>query len=103
MHMHVLVNTSSLPVYKKYRIASLLCIFETSLSISIETNFRVAKPSVSTYLSRWMDSRPEISSIRKQVLILVHFYIIETQVFKTVTMLHQERYAKFAKKNLGKA
>ena len=25
------VNTSSLPVYKKYRIASLLCIFETTV------------------------------------------------------------------------
>ena len=25
------VNASSLPVYKKYRIASLLCIFETSV------------------------------------------------------------------------
>ena len=29
--MRVVVNTSSLPVYKKYRIASLLCIFETSV------------------------------------------------------------------------
>ena len=28
--MHVVVNTSSLPVYKKYRITSLVCIFETS-------------------------------------------------------------------------
>ena len=27
--MHVVVNTSSLPIHKKYRIASLLCIFET--------------------------------------------------------------------------
>ena len=27
--MHVVVNTSSLLVYRKYRIASLLCIFET--------------------------------------------------------------------------
>ena len=29
--MHVVVNTS-LPVYKKYRITSLLCIFETSVT-----------------------------------------------------------------------
>ena len=29
--MRVVVNTSSLPVYKKFRIASLLCIFETSV------------------------------------------------------------------------
>ena len=33
--MHVAVNRSSLPVYKKYRIASLLCIFETSVSNSL--------------------------------------------------------------------
>ena len=33
--MHVVVNTSSLPVYKKYRIAQLLCIFET---LKIELN-----------------------------------------------------------------
>ena len=31
MHMHVVVNTLSLPVFKKYRIDSLLCIFETSV------------------------------------------------------------------------
>ena len=29
--MHVVVNTSSLPVYRKYRIASLLCFFEISV------------------------------------------------------------------------
>ena len=32
LHMNVVVNTSSLPVSNKYRIASLLCIFETSVS-----------------------------------------------------------------------
>ena len=31
--MHVVVNTSSLPVYKKYRIVSFLCIFETSVIV----------------------------------------------------------------------
>ena len=31
--MHVVVNMSSLPVYKKYRISSLLCIFETSVML----------------------------------------------------------------------
>ena len=31
LYMHVVVNTSYLPVYKKYRIALLLCIFETSV------------------------------------------------------------------------
>ena len=29
--MRVEVNTSSLPVYKKYRITSFICIFETSV------------------------------------------------------------------------
>ena len=29
--MHVVVNASSSPVYKKYRIASLLCTFETPI------------------------------------------------------------------------
>ena len=32
--MHVVVNTS--PVYKKYRIASLLCIFEASVALFSE-------------------------------------------------------------------
>ena len=32
--MLVVVNTSSLPVYRKYRIASLLCIFETSVLVN---------------------------------------------------------------------
>ena len=32
LQMHVVVNSSSLPVYKKDRIASLLSIFETSVS-----------------------------------------------------------------------
>ena len=31
-----------------------------------ENNFRVAKLSVSTYRSRWTDSRSEIGSIRKR-------------------------------------
>ena len=31
--MHVVVNTSPLPVYKKYRITSLLCIFETIIGV----------------------------------------------------------------------
>ena len=39
-----------------------------------------------------IDSRSEIGSVRKMVLI--HFNIVETQVCKTVTRLRQERYAK---------
>ena len=31
--MHGVVNMSSLPVYKKYRIASLLCFYETSVYV----------------------------------------------------------------------
>ena len=33
--MHMVVNTSPLPVYKKYRITSLLCIFETIIVLYI--------------------------------------------------------------------
>ena len=33
LHMHVAVNNHALPVFKKNRIASLLCIFETIIHI----------------------------------------------------------------------
>ena len=36
--MHVVVNTSPLPVFKKYRITSLLCIFETIIKNQIKQN-----------------------------------------------------------------
>ena len=36
--MQVVVNMSSLPVYKKYRIASILCIFETTLYIMVNSS-----------------------------------------------------------------
>ena len=50
----------------------------TAHIIKIENNIRVAKLSVSTYLSRWTGSCSEKRSVGKRVLI--HFYIIETQV-----------------------
>ena len=67
----------------------------------MENNVRVAKLSVSTFLSRWSNSRSEIVSV--QTLVLTHFNIIEIPVCKTLTRLRKERYAKrrqgFAKKN----
>ena len=36
LHLHVAVNSHTLPVYKKNRIASLLCIFETIISTHLK-------------------------------------------------------------------
>ena len=35
LHMGIAVKTHALPVYKKHRIASLLCIFESTINIII--------------------------------------------------------------------
>ena len=74
------------------------------IRMNIENNVWVAKLSVSKYLSRWTDSHSERGAVRKRVL--THFINIKTEVWKTVTRLCQERYAKcligFAEKNLGK-
>ena len=34
--MRVVVNSHALPIYKKNRIASLLCIFETTIEVVVE-------------------------------------------------------------------
>ena len=56
-----------------------------TLCVLIESNFRVAELSVSTYLPRWTNRFSETDSVRKWVL--VHFNIINSRLCKTVTDL----------------
>ena len=65
-----------------------------SLGILIENNVWVAKLSVSTYLSSWTDSRCEIGSVRKRILI--HFNIVDTHVCKMVIKILAKPNHRFA-------